>query len=274
MGSQRMFCETGIIKHQRATAMAAQYDKAVEELKQANRLVINASERLSLEFGGSCGYDNGASCDIERTLKDIKQSAWRYILKQSQITSFLSMKRQKELDKQIEDNKLPDITEKNIVSTLQSFLCDSGAFLNETVKEVFDWLIPYWRDDYKTNKKYQVGKKIIKDWMVDNSWGCGFRVRYGSEEQLTALDNAFNLLDGKGIRRHPENLVCAVNTAMKTEQHYEDHLYKIKWYNKGTMHFEFKRLDLLKKLNQIGADNAYNIGNREYQNKEEGLTVF
>lgn len=264
--------DTTPIKHQRVTAMASQYEQAIKEINEASAILIRASERLTLEFGTSCGIRHGiAGNGLERSIREIKQDAWRYILKQAQVTSFLSMKRQKELDKQIEENKLPEITEENIMSTLQSFMSDSSSLLNETVKEVFDWLLPHWRDEFKTNKKYKIGPKVIKTWMVDPSWGNCFHVRYGSEKELTALDNAFNLLDGKGVRRHPENLVCAINTAMKDQELYEDELYKIKWYLKGTMHIEFKRLDLLKKLNEAGAGQSNQVGDREYTHKKYDL---
>ena len=278
-----MYQETDLIKHQRVTAMAAQYDKAIEEIEQAKSLLLSAGDRMKSEFGRGAILSS-IEYDIERSLKEMKPLAWRYILTQSQITSFLSIKRKKELDKQIEEDKLPDITEENIISTLQSFIEDSSTLLNETVKEVFDWLIPYWRDDFKTNKKYQVGKKVIKDWMVEHSWGNCFHIRYGSEDQLTALDNAFHLMDGKGVPRHPDNLVCQINTAMKEStideslykknaDTFENDMYKIKWYLKGTMHIEFKRLDLLKKLNKIGSDGAQVIGDREYSREEQGLAV-
>ena len=151
-------------------------------------------------------------------------------------------------------------------------MVDSGTLLNETVKEVFDWLRP-WRDEYKTNKRFQIGKKAIKDWMVENH-GYGFGIRHRSEKEITALDNAFHLLDGKGVRRYPEDLVTGIKTSMKEKkQYYEDDMFKCKWYLKGTLHIEFKRLDLLKKFNQIGSGGACDIGDREYSREERAVVI-
>ncbi len=261
--------ETELIKHQRITAMAAQFEKAMSEIKEMLQLYETSQGRLTKEFGTRCSFSYSLKSDIENAPAEMKRAAWRYILRQSQVLSFVSIKRNEEIDKQIEEDQLPDITEKNIVATLQSFIGDSSSLLDETVKEVFAWLRP-WRDEYKTNMKFKIGKKVIKDYMVTH-WSGPFDIRYGSETELTAMDNAFHLLDGKGIKRHPENLVSKVKTAMKTEPFFEDDMFKIKWYLKGTMHIEFKRDDLLKKLNQIGAGNNSQVGDREYTRKKYDL---
>ncbi len=256
--------ETELKKHQRVTAMAAQYEQALQEILEASELINKANNRLKLEFGDHCHTHIDVEYGLRKSPAEIKQRAWRYILEQSQVRSFLSLKRQKELETQINDNKLPEITKNNILSTLHSFLGDSSTLLTETVKEVFDWLRP-WRDDYKTNKKFRIGPKVIKEWMVDPSYGHRFNIRYGNENVLTALDNAFHLLDGQGVRRHPEKLVTAITTAMKNEQNiYKDDMFKCKWYQKGTLHIEFKRLDLLKQLNRIGSGGKAEVGDKEY----------
>jgi hypothetical protein len=40
----------------------------------------------------------------------------------------------------------------------------------------------------------------------------------------------------------------------------ETKYFKVKWFKKGTLHIEFKRLDLLSELNRIGGGNRLKPG--------------
>ena len=250
-----------VIKHSLVTELAATYEQAVIDIKKMHDDYVDVNKRLSATFGNRATLHLDIGYKLEKAVKELKESAWRHILEMSQVRNFMSLKSHKELEKQINEGDLPEITANNINETLSGFMGNISTLLDETVREVFDWLIP-WREDYLTNKKYQVGKKVIKDYMVTD-WN-GLNVNYSQEDQLTAFDNAFHLLDGQGVRRYPDNLVCGIKSAMKAkEQFYEDEMFKIKWYKKGTMHIDLKRLDLLKELNRIGAGFKNTVGDRE-----------
>ena len=100
-----------LIKHQKATAMAAQFQKAMEEVQQAVALIESSENRLKLTFGKHCTFHYKIRSELEATPISIKKQAWRYILEQSQILCFLSIKKHKQLEEQIEKDQLPEITE-------------------------------------------------------------------------------------------------------------------------------------------------------------------
>ncbi len=120
----------------------------------------------------------------------------------------------------------------------------------EAIKEVFDFLRPGKWCSHKTNNRFEVGKKVIIDWGIDTSYGM-LRPVYQKEQSYRALDNIFHLLDGKGVSKYPGDFVTALSAACrKKEWECETEYFKCKWYKRGTLHIEFKRLDLLKELNR------------------------
>ena len=95
---------------------------------------------------------------------------------------------------------------------------------------------------------------------MSSEWGGGLRVNYSREANVKALENVFSLLDGQGVNHYPDDIITRINAACK-EKHktLEDHYFKLKWYKNGNLHVEFKRLDLLDRLNRIGSDGS--LGN-------------
>jgi hypothetical protein len=132
----------------------------------------------------------------------------------------------------------------------------------EAVVEVFDRLRPVRGYDhgYKTNKLYEVGERVIKEYAVTQAWGRGkFRLAYGRtgiEQLVRCLDNVMHLLDGKGpVHSHNGPLVDALNSH-ENFGHVETEYFEAKCFKKGTLHLRFKRLDLLRELNLRGSGMA------------------
>ena len=76
---------------------------------------------------------------------------------------------------------------------------------------------------------------------------------YHDDQALRGIDNVFHLLDGEGSPKYPHDLVTLIRGTMQQEkQSCETGYFVCKWYKLGTMCIRFKRLDLLKKLDEIG----------------------
>ncbi len=66
------------------------------------------------------------------------------------------------------------------------------------------------------------------------------------------------LLDGKLIPDNRADIARRLSdhiSEQKTSDRYEDELFKIKYFQKGTGNIVFKRLDLVEKMNDIIAKN-------------------
>jgi len=165
----------------------------------------------------------------------------------------MSVKRRDEFDKQIEEGQLPEIHEDTIIDIISGLAGQAQDFAKEAALEVFEMLRPRgYMGKYKTNDAFRVGKRVILGWMIERAWsGSGFRVRYGQEQKLTAIDGVFHLLDGKGVMRQDRGpLVNAISGCMgKGETEY----FKFRAFKNGNLHLEMKRLDLVKELNYLAA---------------------
>lgn len=266
-----MYTQKEIVSYSRIEAIISGYDEAQEDIEKAFNLLIKAKARLGEILIDKNPYiwERSLSCTdltyaAENSKNYIKQQVWQYLVIKSGIKDFMSIKERTHFEDQLYNNKpkegLPELTIENVLQTFQGFSQNSGRMRQEATKEVFEWLRPGWNTSYKTNQKYMIGRKVIKDYCFDSSYGFQSRLNYSQEPKLKALENVFTLLDGKGISHYPQDLVTRVKTACDNKQlRLEDNYFKLAWYKKGTLHIEFKRLDLLSQLNVIGNDGS--LGN-------------
>ena len=167
-----------------------------------------------------------------------------------ELRRILSVKRNEELNRQIETGKdLPDIDEAQILAMLEGTLANTGTFIEEAVREVFEFLRPH-NSRYKTNTEFEIGKRVILSWAIERKWDGGFHVNSYREQILRAVDNVFHALNGNGtIKTHRGPLIDAIE-ASKTGTGETDY-FKFKCHRNHNLHLEFKRLDLVAKLNAV-----------------------
>lgn len=110
--------------------------------------------------------------------------------------------------------------------------------------------------DYKSNSPCKFGPKIIVNGLVKyDRWG--YNLNWGwQRDRLADLERMLMLLDGKPV---PDNRVD-VTRRLGDHIHensgsnsYEDGMFKIKYFQKGTAHIVFKRPELIDKMNDIVA---------------------
>ena len=69
---------------------------------------------------------------------------------------------------------------------------------------------------------------------------------------LDDIDRVIKTVAGEQF--HPRSLETAVNAAWAEGNLYEDDYYRIRGFKKGSMHIQFKRADLLEKVNDLIAE--------------------
>ena len=252
---------TELIERQTVKTLVKNYELALSELRQGLAMLSSAYSRVGdlwkrdLRGGDLNSSDTITDCEIH-----IRRQQWRKIIKQLDIDKIMSIEAKNKLDKQLcdynsEDN-LPELTVENVFEVLQGFIGNSDKYFQEAIKEVFDWLRPGRWDTHKTNKKFYVGEKVIINGGINvDQWFM--RINYYDEPRLTALDNVFHLLDGQGCTKYPfdfKTVLAAACTEKKFDCQTE--YFLCKWYLNGNLHITFRRLDLLKKLNQSAGGDA------------------
>lgn len=244
-----------------ATQIVAICEDAARDVSTALELLDQARIKLKNVFG-----TNGAdlfhdwklnqlgSREIPGCKATIKNSAWRFIADKVQIRTLLSIKKQEELDKQLDPKNasgLPEVTEENIFEFINSMLGKASTLVEESLQEVFDIFRPH--KDYhpfKTNHKFEMGKKVFLNNYFDTTFNM-CRIHYHREKDMAALDKLFHLLDGKPAPQYPCGVVTIINEATRNKKwEVETEYFKLQWYKKGSLHIEFKRLDLVKEINK------------------------
>lgn len=254
--------------------MVAAYKQSEQDIREAYALLVKAEERLIEAFQSEdASYRFDLSRDDNRRIEyrapdklihHVKHGAWKALVAKMGIRSAMSIKRAAELDAQLEGKPrhynetvepLPEITEANILAMMETTFTQLPAMIEEAVKEVYDWLRPTsgWRLEYKTNQKSQwrLDRKIILPHCISHGYGeTPFKVDYHRQQNMTALDNVFHMLDGKGIVKTYHGPLSDAITRSETGIGETDY-FKFKCYGNCNLHLEFKRLDLVEKLNAV-----------------------
>lgn len=271
--------ETLPIPRTTLTEMAAAYRQAEQDIRAAFAMLVSAEKNLQAAFNtDTCRFriiDRNNTEDFEhpdRTMHRLKHAAWRVLVDKMGIRSAMSIKRAKELDEQLDEkpatwgqpakDPLPEITEANILAMMETTFDQLPAMMAEAVREVYDWLRPRrgFGDAYKTNQKsaWALDRKVIKEWVVAPGYGKNpFQVSYTMRQTVTALDNVFHMLDGKGVvKSHYGPLTDAI--AASPDGAGETDYFKFKACKNRNLHIEFKRADLVDRFNAVAG--GMNLG--------------
>jgi Domain of unknown function (DUF4942) len=243
--------------------LVAAWREAEAAVRLSFRTLVEAQRRLNAVFMLDGGHPIRVSAsryhpaesdfeDADGAIERMARDAWATIVAKCELRRMMSIQRARELDEQLRQGELPPITEENVASFVQGCLDNLPKMLEEAVGEVFDWLRPC-HTDYKTNNKIELGSKVVLTYMVDKAWcSDGFRVNTNKQQHLTAMENVFHALDGKGqiSKSYKSELEMAIEVA-GAEGRGETPLFKFRAFKNRNLHLEFKRLDLLKKFNMI-----------------------
>ncbi|WP_243374595.1 DUF4942 domain-containing protein [Geotalea sp. SG265] len=261
-----MHQSTNLARRENLTALVGTYRQAVAEITEAYQKLESARGKLRTAFIGTFGsFDvirrNSTEVspdEVKKVCEEIQRQAWRCIVDRLEIRRILSVKRREELDRQLSGDRyhdikpLPEITEENILAMLQDGMAKAQDYAKEAVYEVFDWLRPHRgrNSDLKTNLKWQIGKRVIVH-AVEKGFTRGkFRVNYHRDKEITALDNVFHMLDGRGpLKTHHGPLYDAINDSPDGTG--ETDFFRFRCCLNGNLHIEFKRPDLVAKVNSI-----------------------
>ncbi|MRS14222.1 DUF4942 domain-containing protein [Enterobacteriaceae bacterium RIT691] len=182
------------------------------------------------------------TCNLDRSI-------WRDLMKQSGMISLMDAAARDEWYRNLERDDIPAISEENILSTFKQLHHSKNEVFERGVINVFKSLS--W--DYKTNSPCKFGKKIIVNALVKHDrWGFGL-LHGKRRDQLADLDRMLNLLDGKPLPENRHDL-CVRLADHISKQHstvYEDEYLSIRYFQKGSAHITFKRLDLIDRMNDI-----------------------
>ncbi|WP_225776463.1 DUF4942 domain-containing protein [Pseudomonas sp. Marseille-Q5115] len=143
--------------------------------------------------------------------------------------------------------KPPAFTEENIRATFIDLRLKASDMFRRGIFNVFRYL----SDDYRTNasEPFRIGRKVVMSGMVSSSFKRGLCIWYDrAADQLNDIDRVFLTLDKQPFQ--PRALESSMNAAFEGLEVFENAYYRARAFKNGNLHLEFKRLDLLEKVNE------------------------
>lgn len=235
-------------------------------LKQIEQLIqqLDAISGLTSEIGGGTAqdwamkpghrYDSWLTEKADKAMpavtRNIDSSIWRDLMLKSGMMALMDAQARDQWHKNLEEGDLPAISEANILSTFEQLHLNKMEVFERGIINVFKGLS--W--DYKTNSPCSFGKKIIINNLVShNRWG--FSLNWGwRRDQLADLERMLFLLSGKSIPDNRSDITTRLMAHIRDNPYkdvYEDEFFRIRYFQKGTAHLTFKRLDLVERMNDI-----------------------
>lgn len=254
---------TDVARRETLAAMIGTYQQATKQVEQAYAILEQAEKSLRAVFLDAPSYrfsviernstDVGATASKTITAK-LKKDAWAIIVERMELRRMLSIQRRTELDNQIEKGELPELTDENVLALFETSVANVNTYLEEAVQEVFEYLRPR-SSHLKTNTEFELGKRVILTWQVEKGWSRGkFRVNYHREKYITALDNVFHMIDGKGpIKSYHGPLSDAITDSPDGTG--QTDYFKFRCCLNGNLHLEFLKQALVAKLNAVAGGN-------------------
>ena len=262
--------ETDLARRSTVTQLVAAFREAENVVRVSFATIVAAEERLnhaftlgghnSIRIDAARGSYHSDFSDPDDCVARMTRTAWRVIVERLELRRVMSIKRWTELDRELDKGTLPAITEENVYTFAKQYADSFGAMMRESVVEVFEWLRPGRHSaaaKYKTNSQLEIPKKVILPYIVeraDKRWRFDrFKVNYNRQQELTAMERVFSMLDGQGeiLDTYKSALEMAINESFPNDGKGETTYFRFRVFENGNMHIEFKRLDLLKQFNQI-----------------------
>lgn len=150
----------------------------------------------------------------------------------------------------LEYDNFPEISEANILSTFEQLHQNKDEVFERGVINVFRGLS--W--NYKNNSPCKFGSKIIVNNLVRwDRWG--FHLNNGPQaDRLADLERMLHLFSGKPIPDNRENITIHLDEHIRSVQGkecYEDEMFSIRYFKKGSAHITFRKPELVDRLNDI-----------------------
>ncbi|WP_185922687.1 DUF4942 domain-containing protein [Hafnia paralvei] len=237
-------------------AALAQIEVLIHQLNDISALTRSIGGKTALDwamkqdFRCGCWLMEKTETAMKVITRNLDRGIWRDLMKRSGMLSIMDAQAREQWYNSLEKEDIPAVSEENILSTFEQLHQSKSDVFERGVINVFKSLS--W--DYKSNSPCKFGKKIIVTGLVKcDRWGFG--LNWGRQrDRLSDLERMLMLLDGKPIPDNRADVTRRLGDHIHENRHsnrYEDEMFAIKYFQKGTAHITFKRPELTNKLNDI-----------------------
>ena len=237
-------------------AALAQIEVLMQQLGDVSMLTRSIGGKTALDwamkqdFRCGCWLMEKRETAMKAITRNIDRGIWRDLMKKSGMLSIMDAQARDQWYNSLEKDDIPAVSEKNILSTFEQLHLNKDEVFERGVINVFKGLS--W--DFKTNSPCKFGAKIIVSGLVKcDRWGFGLNWGW-QRDRLADLERMLMLLDGKPVPDNRADVTHRLGDHIHDDRHstrYEDNMFAIKYFQKGTAHITLKRPDLVDQLNDI-----------------------
>ncbi len=233
-----------------------QIEVLIQQLDDISELTRSIGGKAALDwamkqdFRCGCWLMEKREAAMKAITRNLDHSIWRDLMKKSGMLSLMDAQARDQWYNSLKKEDIPAVSEETILSTFEQLHLNKGEVFERGVINVFKALS--W--DYKTNSPCRFGAKIIVSGLVKcDRWGFGLNWGW-QRDRLADLERMLMLLDGKPVPDNRADVTRRLGDHIPENRHsnrYEDEMFAIKYFQKGTVHITFKRPELVDKLNGI-----------------------
>ena len=256
-GHTEVICSTSIERTVTGrNAALAQIETLIQQLDDISTLTHSIGGKTALDwamkqnFRCGCWLMEKPEVAMKAITRNLDRGIWRDLMKKSGMLSLMDAAAREQWYNSLEKDDIPAVSEENIMSTFEQLHLNKGEVFERGVINVFKGLS--W--DYRTNSPCKFGAKIIVTGLVKfDRWGFGLNWGW-QRDRLADLERMLMLLDGKPVPDNRADVTRRLGDHIHENRHsnrYEDEMFAIKYFQKGTAHITFKRQGLVDKLNDI-----------------------
>ncbi|MGL5955380.1 MAG: DUF4942 domain-containing protein [Brevinema sp.] len=249
----------------------------------------------------ACESNNDYHRIYNETVQEMKHKAWEKLTSIPKINLMLSETSRNELDSFIREMKDQPYTEINMRNIYLAILKKLPDIRKQCLIDAFDWLTKYFKNNrvfvegWKTNDYWKVNKRCV----LPNTCEFSYYSYNKDEIVLSVKEQLYNLeksmmylkystvneedfylyLPQKNVMNGKEYLASMLQyhkTKITSGKKLESRFFTIKFYKKGTIHIEFKDLELLDLLNYIVCNSKNwlpDIEKKQYQQKYKNKDI-
>ncbi|MIE72111.1 DUF4942 domain-containing protein [Salmonella enterica subsp. diarizonae] len=205
---------------------------------------------MKQDFRCGCWLMEKTETAMKAITRNLDRGIWRDLMKKSGMLSLMDAQARDQWYRNLEGDDIPAISEANILNTFEQLHQSRDEVFERGVINVFKSLS--W--DFKSNSPCKFGSKIIVNGLVKyDRWG--YSLNWGwQRDRLADLERMLMLLDGKPVPDNRADVTRRLGDHIhenRGSNSYEDGMFKIKYFQKGTAHITFRRPELVDKLNDI-----------------------
>lgn len=235
------------------------YIRTYSKSKEAYINFLKAQQEVRFYAGTIVGdYELGKLLESEHSMEHfsdvVRKSFWIHLLKMTGIEKYLTTGVKKKFSEFVDSEGAMSLTKGNIYSVMEMIVLSRTSIMEQAISEVFDSFTHYYKENrsvlegWKSNSAWKANRKLVLPHWVNysfnrfslaNSW-----TKYEDIDKVMAYLNRDRLED---IVTISSALHASFNSSGNGVA--ESTYFKIRYYQKGTVHITFKDEELLNRFN-------------------------